>query len=176
VTGAIAVVFASDGTSTLAKVVTDLASIAIVALPVSIGVGILKYRLYDIDVIIRKTLVYATLVGLLALVYLGGVYVIDELLQTLTGQSGALAVTASTLAVAAAFQPLRTRIQRAVDHRFYRRKYDSATTLEAFTTRLRGQIDIDALHTDVLGVIQATVQPTHASVWLRPPAKADRSR
>ena len=152
-----------------------VAIVGVTALPFSLGIAILKYRLYDIDVIIRKTLVYATLVGMLAVVYLIGVYLIDELLQTLTGQSSALAVTISTLVVAAAFQPLRTRIQRAVDHRFYRQKYDSATTLDAFTSRLREQIDLDALHTDVLDVIQATVRPAHASIWLRPPDKGDRS-
>ncbi len=141
----------------------------IAALPVGIGVGILRYRLYEIDVIIRKTLVYTALLGLLAACYLSGVYLMGDLLQALTGQSGALAVTLSTLAVAAAFQPLRTRIQRTVDHRFYRRKYDAAQTLDAFTGRLRDQIELDALASDVLEVVRLTLQPSVASLWLVPP-------
>ena len=148
--------------------VGGVALVGVTALPISLGIGILKYRLYEIDVIVRKTLVYATLIGVLALVYLGGIYLIDKLLQALTGQSGALAVTFSTLAVAAAFQPLRVRIQRAVDHRFYRRKYDTAKTLEAFAGRLRQQIDLDALHSDVLDLVRVTLQPAQASLWLRP--------
>ncbi|HEY6461081.1 MAG TPA: hypothetical protein VIY73_13045, partial [Polyangiaceae bacterium] len=118
----------------------------------------------------RKTLVYTSLVGCLVILYLGGIYVIDRGLQVVTGQSGALAVTISTLAVAAVFQPLRRRIQTAVDHRFYRRKYDTEKTLEAFTSRLRAQIDLDALHVDVLAVVQSTVQPVHATLWLPAPA------
>jgi hypothetical protein len=140
----------------------------IAALPIGIGVGILRYRLYEIDVIIRKTLVYTALLGLLAGCYLGGVYLMGDLLQALTGQSGALAVTLSTLAVAAAFQPLRARIQRMVDHRFYRRKYDAAQTLDAFTGRLRDQIELDALASDVLDVVRLTLQPSVASLWLVP--------
>jgi hypothetical protein len=142
--------------------------IGLAALPVSIAVGILRYRLYEIDVIIRKTLVYAALAGTLAVLYLGGISLIDRALQAVTGQSGALAVTVSTLAVAAAFQPLRTRIQRGVDHRFYRAKYDAAHTLEEFAGRLRDQIELDALAADVIGVVRLTVQPRHVSLWLRP--------
>ena len=148
--------------------VGPVTGLAIAALPVTIGVGILKYRLYEIDVIIRRTLVYTTLVGVLAVVYLGGIYLIDHLLQTLTGQSGALAVTLSTLAAAAAFQPFQRRIQRAVDHRFYRGKYDATQTLDGFASRLRNQIELDALSADVLTVVTATLQPSHASLWLRP--------
>jgi hypothetical protein len=138
-----------------------------VALPLATGVAILRYRLYEIDVIIQKTLVYTTLVGALAVVYLGGVYGAEAALRTLTGQSGALAVTVSTLAAAAAFQPLRMRIQRGVDRRFYRRKYDAAATLDAFTSHLRDQVDLDALEADVLDIVVATVHPRHASLWLR---------
>jgi hypothetical protein len=134
----------------------------------AVGVAVLRYRLYEIDVIIRKTLVYTTLVGSLALAYLAGIYVVDNLLQTLTGQSSALAVTLSTLAVAVAFQPLQRRIQRAVDHRFYRGRYDAARTLDGFANRLRDQIELDALATDVLDVVKLTLQPTHATLWLRP--------
>jgi hypothetical protein len=137
------------------------------ALPIATGIAILRYRLYEIDVIIRKTLVYTTLVGALAVVYLGGVYGAEAVLRTVTGQSGALAVTVSTLAAAAAFQPLRMRIQRGVDHRFYRRKYDAVATLDAFTSHLRDQVDLDVLQADVLDIVVATVHPRHASLWLR---------
>ncbi len=128
----------------------------------------MRYRLYQIDVIIQKTLVYTALIGSLGLAYLAGIYLMDDLLQTLTGQSSALAVTLSTLAVAAAFRPLQRRIQRAVDHRFYRRKYDAAETLAAFAGRLRDQIELDALSSSVLAVVTATLQPTYASLWLLP--------
>jgi hypothetical protein len=154
--------------STAWSFVAAIGVAAITALPLCIGVGILKYRLFEIDVIIRKTLVYTTLIASLALVYLGGIYLTERLLQTPTGQSGALAVTLSTLAVAAAFQPLRTRIQREVDHRFYRGNYDAARTLAAFTGRLRDQIELDALSADVLTVVASTLQPSHASLWLLP--------
>ncbi len=136
--------------------------------PASVGIAILRYRLYEIDVIIRKTLVYAALAATLALMYLGGISLTTWALRSVIGQSSALGVTLSTLAVAAAFQPLRTRIQRTVDHRFYRRNYDASKTLEAFSGRLREQIDLTALHSEVLGVVTDTVQPSHASLWIRP--------
>ena len=121
------------------------------------------------------------LAGTLAVTYLGGISLIDRALQAVTGQSGALAVTVSTLVVAAAFQPLRARIQRAVDQRFYREKYDATRTLDAFAGRLRDQIELDALAADVLGVVRLTLQPRHASLWLRPaephaPGGADGTR
>ena len=168
-----------SSSNTLVQGAIDVAlPIGLAALPVSIGVGILRYRLYEIDVIIRKTLVYAVLAATLAVTYLGGISLIDRALQAVTGQSGALAVTVSTLVVAAAFQPLRARIQRAVDQRFYREKYDATRTLDAFAGRLRDQIELDALAADVLGVVRLTLQPRHASLWLRPadgtlPATAD---
>jgi hypothetical protein len=136
-------------------------------LPVATGIAILRYRLYDIDVIIRRTIVYTALVGSLVIVYLGGIYLIGRGLQTITGQSGGFAVTLSTLLVAAAFQPLRARIQHGVDHRFYRATYDAVTTLEEFTGRLREQVDLDALNVELLEVVAATVHPRHASLWLR---------
>ena len=145
-----------------------LFALATIALPIATGIAILRYRLYEIDVIIRKTLVYATLIVALGLVYVSGIYLIDAAFQTLTGQSGALAVTISTLTVAAAFQPLRNRIQNAVDHRFYRQKYDAARTLDTFAGRLRDQIELDILSSDVLDVVNVTVHPRHASIWLRP--------
>ena len=141
--------------------------IALTALPLATGVAILRYRLYEIDVIIRKTLVYTALAATLAVVYLGGISLTTWALRWVTGQSGALAVTLSTLAVAAVFQPLRTRIQRAVDRHFYRRRYDTVETLEAFSSRLRQQIDLHALETEVLGVATEALQPSHATLWLR---------
>jgi hypothetical protein len=147
-------------------VLDSIWAIAITGMVVTTGVAILRYRLYEIDLIIRKTLVYTTLVGCLALAYLCGVYLVDRALQSVTGQSGPLAVTVSTLTVVVLFQPLRRRIQTAIDHRFYRRKYDAVKTIEAFTGRLRQEIDLDALRGDVLDMIQVTVQPAHASLVL----------
>jgi hypothetical protein len=147
-------------------VLDSIWAIAITGMVVTTGVAILRYRLYEIDLIIRKTLVYTTLVGCLALAYLCGVYLVDRALQSVTGQSGPLAVTVSTLTVVVLFQPLRRRIQTAIDHRFYRRKYDAVKTMEAFTGRLRQEIDLDALRGDVLDMIQVTVQPAHASLVL----------
>ena len=138
-------------------------------IPVAIGVAVLRYRLYEIDVIIRRTLVYTALVGCLALVYLAGVFGIQTAVRSVSGQSGTLAVTVATLVVAAAFQPLRARIQRAVDHRFYRGRYDAARTLEEFSGRLREQVDIETVSGEVLGVVRETLQPAHASLWLREP-------
>jgi hypothetical protein len=142
--------------------------------PVLMGVAILRYRLYDIDVVIRRTLVYALLVAVLALVYLGGIAVLGAAFRAVTGQSGAITVTLSTLAVAVAFQPLRHRIQRAIDHRFARRAYDAEETVRTFTGRLREQIDLDVLCRELVGVVDETVQPRRASLWLRP-AGDDRS-
>ncbi len=151
-------------------VVSALVAAAGTGLVVATGIAILRYRLYEIDVIIRRTLIYAALILVLALVYLGGISLMGWAFRSLTGQSGALAVTISTLIVAAAFQPLRSRIQRAVDHRFYRGKYDAANTLDAFAGRLRHQIELDSLSAGVLDVVNTTLQPSHASLWLRPGA------
>jgi hypothetical protein len=150
------------------RLLQDLALFSFALVPLAIGVAVLRYHLYEIDVIIRKTLVYTALAATLALLYLGGISLTGWMFRSLTGQSGALAVTLSTLTVAAAFQPLRHRIQHAVDRRFYRRKYDAARTLETFNDRLREQIDLDALHTEVLTVVTDTLQPSHATLWLRP--------
>jgi hypothetical protein len=137
-------------------------------IPIAIGVAVLRHGLFEIDVIIRKTLVYSTLVASLGLLYLAGVVGLQALVRSVIGQSGAVAVTASTLVVAGAFQPLRTRIQRAVDRRFYRARYDVEAVVEAFSGRLREQIDLDALHRELLAVVAGAVQPVHASLWLRP--------
>ena len=157
----------AGGDSPVALTLLTLWSLAAASIPIAAGFAILRYRLYEIDLIIRKTLVYAALAATLALVYLGGISLTTWIFRSVTGQSSALAVTLSTLAVAAAFHPLRTRIQRTVDHHFYRRRYDAGQTLEAFSGRLREEIDLDALHTEVLAVVTDTLQPSQASLWLR---------
>jgi hypothetical protein len=141
--------------------------IGVVLFPAATAVAMLRYRLYEVDVLIRKTLVYAGLLAGLAAMYLAGVAVLGALFRTVTGQSGTLAVTGSTLLVAAGFQPLRSRIQRAVDRRFYRARYDAARTLDAFSGRLRRQIDLDAIADDLAETAARTMQPRTVTVWLR---------
>jgi hypothetical protein len=141
--------------------------VSISLIPIAIGVAVLKYRLYDIDRIINRTLVYGLLTALLGAVYLAGVFGLGQLLNPVRGES-ALAVAASTLAVAALFQPARRRIQAVVDRRFNRRKYDTVRTVEAFSGRLRDELDLDALSVELLGVVDQTMQPTTVSIWLRP--------
>jgi hypothetical protein len=139
----------------------------LVGIPVAIGVAVLRYRLYDIDRLINRTLVYGLVTALLGLVYATGVFLLGGLLSP-GGEDSPLAVAASTLAVAALFQPLRRRIQATVDRRFNRRRYDAARTVEGFSARLRDQIDLDTLSAELLTVVDQTVQPTHKSLWLRP--------
>lgn len=151
-------------------VVELLSSFAMMSIPVAMTVAILRYRLYDIDLVINRALVYAALSGVLAIVYLGTVVLLQQVLSPVTVDSDA-AVAASTLAVAALFRPLRSRIQTFIDRRFYRSKYDAADTLAEFAGRLRDQVDLDALRTELLVAAASTFQPAHASLWLREAAR-----
>jgi hypothetical protein len=145
-----------------------LTTVGVVSSPVAMGIAIFRYRLYQIDLIINRTLVYGSLTTVLAAVYLGGVVLLQYAFRALTGEGSQLAVVASTLIIAALFIPLRRRIQGFIDRRFYRRKYDARQTLEAFSAKLRNQTDLDALSDDLVGVVRETMQPAHVSLWLRP--------
>ncbi|MDP9321443.1 MAG: hypothetical protein M3P16_10155 [Chloroflexota bacterium] len=143
-----------------------LLALGIALVPVAVGIAILRYRLYDIDLIIRGTLVYAALSAVLLAAYVGGVALFESLLAPFTAGNG-IAVAISTLAVVALFQPVRRRIQGFVDRRFYRRRYDTERTLDQFAARLRDEVELDALRGDLLTVVGDTMQPVHASLWLR---------
>jgi hypothetical protein len=136
--------------------------------PLSLTVAVLRYRLYEIDLIINRTLVYGTLTAMLVAMYVGSIVVFQGLLRALTGHESQLAIVASTLAVAALFNPLRRRIQSFIDRRFYRRKYDAAKTLEAFSAKLRDETNLGTLSDDLVGVVRDTMHPAHVSLWLRP--------
>jgi hypothetical protein len=152
----------------------NLPFVVVIALPIAVGIAILRYRLYDIDRLINRTLVYGLLTALLGLVYAGAVLVLGQVFGGVGGDPPSWAVAGATLAVAALFQPARRRIQAAVDRRFNRRKYDAAKTVEAFSARLRDEVDLDTLSAELLTVVDQTMQPTQASLWLRPSAQASR--
>ena len=150
------------GSAVTSTVVSRLLEVGVVALPVSIGVGILKYRLYDIDRIISRTLAYAIVTGLLAGVYAGLVLLATQVLRVHTP----VAVAASTLAAAAMFSPLRRRVQRVVDRRFNRTRYDADQTVAAFAARLKDAVDLDAIRDDLAGVVHQALEPAQVSVWI----------
>jgi hypothetical protein len=138
------------------------------AVPIAIGIAILRYRLYDIDLLINRTLVYGSLTATLVALYFGGILLLQRVFVLLTGEKSTLAVVASTLVIAALFTPLRRRIQSFIDRSFYRRKYDATKTLEGFSMKLRNETDLAALSDDLVGVVRETMQPAHVSLWLRP--------
>ena len=146
----------------------DAVLVSYAGVPIAVGFAVLRYRLYDIDLIINRTLVYGSLTVLLASAYVGGVVGLQAIFRGLTGQESTLAVVASTLAIAALFNPLRRRVQTFVDRRFYRKKYDARKTLETFSGRLRDETDLHTLSSDLVAVVRETMQPAHVSLWVRP--------
>ena len=170
------------GGSVLAGGISDLAGVGwlegssfvlsmmgLMCLPIAVGIAILRYRLYNIDLIINRTLVYGPLTATLALVYFGGVATTQLVFRALTGQQQRpqLAIVVSTLVIAALFNLLRRRIQAFIDRRFYRSKYDARKTLEAFSASLRDETDLDTLNNQLVGIVRQTIQPAHVSLWLR---------
>jgi len=144
------------------------AGTSLTAIPIAVGFAVLKYRLYDIDIIINRALVYGSLTVTLVVVYLGGIISLQGLFRALTGQGSQLAIVATTLAIAAFFNSARRRIQAFIDRRFYRRKYDARKTLEVFSAKLRDETDLEALSEELARVVGETMQPAHVSIWLRP--------
>src|SRR5215217_97210 len=157
----------ATGVQWLGEIGFALTMVGLAGLPMAMGIAVLRYRLYNIDRIINRTLVYGSLTATLVALYLGGIVVLQRVFVLLTGEQSTLAVVASTLLIAALFTPLRRRIQSFIDRRFYRRKYDARKTLEAFSAQLRDETDLDALGYDLVGVVRETMQPAHVSLWLR---------
>jgi hypothetical protein len=143
-------------------------ALSFLLVPLSISVAVLRSRLFDIDVVINRTLVYGSLTAMLVALYFGAIVVLQRIFVGLTGQESTLAIVVSTLVIAALFNPLRRRIQSFIDRRFYRRKYDARKTLEAFSSQLRDETDLNALSDDLVGVVRETMQPAYVSLWLRP--------
>jgi len=163
-------VYGATGARWTWQVGISLLAVGLVGTPIAVGIAISRYRLYEIDTLINRTLVYGALTAALALLYLGGVATTQAIFRALTGQEEQpqLAIVVSTLVIAALFNPLRRRMQGFVDRRFYRRKYDAAKTLEAFSAKLRDETDLDSLSSDLVGVVRETMQPAHVGLWLRP--------
>jgi len=159
------------------RLLDTMTALSYTGVPIAVGFAVLKYRLYDIDIIINRTLVYVSLTLMLALVYFGGVTATQAIFRTLTGQEQQpqLAIVVSTLVIAGLFNPLRRRIQSFIDRRFYRKKYDARKTLEGFSARLRDETNLGALSDELVGVVRETMQPVHASLWLRPDPPPRRS-
>ena len=170
--GPLVMLLLGSGYSALSELMWDLGTfggiLGFALLPVATAIAILRYRLYDIDRVISRTLVYGILTAALALIYFGAVVLLQRVFVVLTGGKSTVAVVASTLMIATLFNPLRRRIQAFIDRRFYRRKYDAAKTLEAFSAKLRDKTDLKELNNELVGVVRETMQPSHVSLWLRP--------
>jgi len=158
----------ATGLRWLGKIGFVLRLVGLAGLPISIGIAVLRYRLYNIDRIINRTFVYGALTATLLTVYVADIVLLQRLFVLITGEKSTLAVVASTLMIAALFTPLRRRIQSFIDRRFYRRKYDAAKTLEAFSAQLRNETNLEALSDDLVGVVRETMQPDHVSLWIGP--------
>ena len=164
------------GTPLWLGLLQQVSLVSFTAVPIAVGFAVLKYRLYDIDLLINRTLVYGSLSATLVVLYFGGIVVLQGVFVALTGEKSTLAVVASTLLIAALFNPLRRGIQGFIDRRFYRNKYDARKTLDVFSVNLRNETDLDALSSDLVGVVRETVQPSHVSLWLRPDAALKKHR
>jgi hypothetical protein len=169
--GLFGVLYLLDGSDWPTPFLNDLWNIiftlSIMAIPTAIAVAILRYRLYDIDVIIRKTLIYSVVTGLLALVYLGLVVLLQEVFAQLSGEQSPIAIVISTLVIAALFVPLRRRVQDVIDRRFYRSKYDAAQALATFSKTARDEVDLERLATTLVGLVHETMQPEQVTLWLK---------